>query len=208
VKAIAAVAVLATAALAAGGASAARFAPRVPFDSRSISQSQCTPPGSGAKQVVDVTFGLRNYADSGYASQWAIDTVKRHLRIWRHADGTYCAQIVDDGSTFVTRAGPSPTGMAFIPSGIRGTFKGGYVTLSIVGTFEPHYGTHGNLGTFDARCDVQFECPGAHPTWLSYFVHPNAQQFAHWGWLYDAGDNGSWLDQENVTPPFGGDIRG
>src|SRR5215471_1465757 len=86
-------------------AAAASLAPRVPLNEANISAAQCTPPGSGANVVVDVTFRLKNWADAGYAAQWAIDDVKRHLTIWRHSDGTYCAVIDDDGSTFITRAG-------------------------------------------------------------------------------------------------------
>ena len=194
-------------ALALAAASAASITPRIPFNQANVSAVQCTPAGSGARVVVDVTFRLENWADAGYAAQWAIDDVKRRLMIWRHSDGTYCAVVDDDGSTFVTRAGPSPTGITHVPGGISGTFKGGYVTLDIVGKFTPGYPTHGNLGTFDTRCDIDFVCPGKHPTWLSYFTHPVAQQYAHWGWLYDAGKYGQWLDQENVVPPFGGDIR-
>jgi hypothetical protein len=196
------------AALVLAAAATGSTTPRVSFDSESISAAQCMPSGSGARMVVDVTFRLSNWADAGYAAQWAIDNVNRHLRIWRHSDGTYCAQIDDEGSTFITRQGPSPTGTTYIRSGITGTFKGGYVTLDIVGKFKPAYRTHGDLGTFDARCDLDFDCPGAHPSWLSYFHDPTAQQYAHWGWLYDAGQYGKWLDQENVVPPFGGDIEG
>jgi hypothetical protein len=193
--------------LALTASAAASIRPRVPFDQESISSAQCTPSGSGAKVVVDVTYRLMNWADAGYAAQWAIDDVKRHLMIWRHTDGTYCAQIDDDGSTFITREGPSPAGVTYIPGGITGTFKGGYVTLDIVGKFRPTYPTHGNLGTFNTKCDINFDCPGKHPSWLSYFTHPVADQFAHWGWIYDGGEHGIWLDQENVFSPFGGDIR-
>jgi hypothetical protein len=190
------------------GAAAGSLTPKVPFDRAAISSRQCTPEGSGARQVVDVSFVLTNYADAGYASQWAIDTVNRHLRIWRHSDGTFCAQIEDDAGKFVSRAGPSPTGNGFVKAGITGTFEGGYITLSIVAKFKPSYPTHGDLGTFDAKCDLQFACPGAHPSWLSYFKNPVATQYAHWGWIYHAGKYGTWVDQENVVPPFGGDIRG
>jgi hypothetical protein len=193
--------------LASAAGSSASITPRMAFDQAAISAAQCTPPGSRAEVVVDVTFQLKNWADAGYSAQWAIDDVEGHLTIWRHSDGTYCARIDDDGSTFVTRAGPSPTGITYIPGGIPGTFKGGYVTLDIVGKFTPTYPTRGNLGTFDTRCDINFDCPGKHPSWLSYFTHPVADQFAHWGWLYHAGKYGKWLDQENVVPPFGGDIR-
>jgi hypothetical protein len=194
-------------ALALAAGASARKTPRIALDEQAISAAQCTPAGSNPKLVVDVTFTLMNYADAGYADQWATDTVNRHLRIWRHSDGSYCAQIADANSKFVTNAGPSPTGVAFVPSGITGTFQGGYVTLDIVGKFHASYPTRGNLGSFDAKCDANFNCPGPHPGWTSYFSTSTADQFAHWGWLYDAGPNGVWLDQEDVVPPFGGDIR-
>ena len=197
---------LAATATSAGASSAA--GPRATLDTKAIGAQRCTPAGSGAKQVVDVTFGLKDYADSGYVGEWAVDTVKRHLRIWRHADGSYCAQIQDDGSSFVTRSGPSPTGQSYVGAGIKGTFDGGYVTTDIVGKFAPRYPTHGDLGTFDAKCNGAFDCPGARPSWMSYFKSPAADGFASWGWMYDAGRFGTWLDQDNVSPPRGGDITG
>ena len=57
------------------------------LDAAAISSAQCMTPGSGAKQVVDVSFQLTNYADSGYVGAWACDTVNRHLRIWKQAGG-------------------------------------------------------------------------------------------------------------------------
>jgi len=163
--------------------------------------------GSSAREVVDVSFVLTNYGDAGYAGLWALDTVNRHLRIWRHSDGTYCAQVSDDGSRFTTVAGPAPVGGSYVTGGITGTFDGGYVTTQIHGKFTPRYPTHGKLGTFDAKCDLDFNCPGKRPSWLSYFTRPVANEFASWGWLYDAGSHGTWLDQVNVSPPDGGNIR-
>jgi hypothetical protein len=191
--------------LVATGTAAAR--PKPTLDSAAISSAACVTPGSTAKEVVDVTFVLTNYGDSGYAGMWALDTVNRHLRIWLHHDGTYCAQIQDDGSRFTTVAGPAPVGGSYVVGGITGTFDGGYVTTQIVGKFTPRYPTHGNLGTFDAKCDTDFNCPGARPSWLAYFTKPVANEFAFWGWLYNAGSHGTWLDQMNVSPPDGGNIR-
>ena len=108
---------------------------------------------------------------------------------------------------FTTLAGPAPVGGSYVDGGITGTFDGGYVTTQIVGKFTPRYPTHGNLGTFDAKCDLDFNCPGKRPSWLSYFTKPVANEFAFWGWLYDAGAHGTWLDQANVSPPDGGSIR-
>jgi hypothetical protein len=181
--------------------------PKPTLDRAAIGQQACMPPGSGARELVDVSFVLTNYGDSGYAGLWALDTVRRRLRIWRHTDGTYCAQVSDDGSRFTTVAGPAPVGGSYVAGGITGTFDGGYVTTEIVGKFTPRYPTHGNLGTFDAKCDRDFNCPGKRPSWLSYFTKPVANEFASWGWLYDAGSHGTWLDQVDVSPPDGGNIR-
>jgi len=181
--------------------------PKPTLDRAAIGQQACMPPGSGARELVDVSFVLTNYGDSGYAGLWALDTVRRRLRIWRHTDGTYCAQVSDDGSRFTTVAGPAPVGGSYVAGGITGTFDGGYVTTEIVGKFTPRDPTHGNLGTFDAKCDRDFNCPGKRPSWLSYFTKPVANEFASWGWLYDAGSHGTWLDQVDVSPPDGGNIR-
>ena len=190
-------------------ASASAKAPlHLVLDKAALSPSQCTPSGVGAKQVVDVTFTLTNYADSGYVGEWALDTVNRHLSIWRRSDGTYCARVADDGSTFVTLDAATPVGPGYLSPGIKGTFDGGYITTDILGKFKPTYATHGNLGTFDAKCDTNFNCPGKRPSWLSYFKNPKAEEFAQWGWLYDAGPHGSWLDQAEVSPPNGGNING
>lgn len=193
--------------LGATGVASAVARPRPTLDRASLGPQACTPHGSNARQVVDVTFVLTNYGDAGYSGLWALDTVNRHLRIWRHQDGTYCAQIQDDGSRFTTLAGPAPVGGSYVDGGITGTFDGGYVTTQIVGKFTPRYPTHGKLGTFDAKCDRDFNCPGKRPSWLSYFTKPVANEFAFWGWLYDAGAHGTWLDQADVSPPDGGSIR-
>src|ERR1700745_1378132 len=127
------------------GTASAVTRPKPQLDRAAIGAQACAAAGS--KQVVDVSFVLTNYGDAGYAGLWALDTVNRHLRIWRHTDGTYCAQIADDGSKFTTVAGPAPVGGTYIVGGITGTFDGGYVTTQIVGKFTPRYPTHGNLGT-------------------------------------------------------------
>lgn len=190
-----------------GLAAASASAATPQLDTSALSADQCTQRGTNAKLVVDVSFVLDNYADSGYAGEWAVDTVNRHLKIWHHADGTYCAQIRDNGSKFVTLAGPSPTGDGSVDAGITGTFDGGYITTDIVGKLAPTYPEHGKLGTFDAKCDATFTCSGAYPTWLSYFKNPTANAFAEWGWLYDAGKYGTWLDQDNTFVLHDGDIR-
>jgi hypothetical protein len=175
------------------------------LDTASISAAQCTANGVNARQLVDVSYTLTNYADSGYVGAWALDTVNRHLRIWKQQGGTYCAQIADDGSSFVTLQGLGPIG-GTLPAGIKGTFDGGYIIAAINGKFSPGYKTSGNLGTFDAKCNAELDCSGTYPEWTSYFSGLKGGGFAGWGWLYDAGSHGSWLDQSNVSPPHGGNI--
>ena len=186
---------------------AAAAAPPLQLDTQVISAAECTPAGSGARQVVDVSYVLTNYADSGYAGEWAADTVNRHLRIWRHSDGTYCAQVQDTNSAFVTLGGFSPSGEGGEAAGIKGTFYGGYITTEITGKFVKRYPTQGQLGTFDARCESDFVCPGTYPTWASYFVDPSAEQYVDWGWIYTSPGHGTWLDESSFTSPRDGDIN-
>ena len=175
------------------------------LDTAAIGSAQCTGNGVHAKQLVDVTYTLTNYADSGYVGAWALDTVNRHLRIWKQQGNTYCAQIADENSKFVTLAGLGPIGGS-LPAGITGTFDGGYIIAAINGKFAPRFKTSGNLGSFDAKCNAQLDCSGTYPEWTSYFTDVKGGGFAGWGWLYDAGTHGSWLDQDNVSPPHGGNI--
>ncbi|MEI8105241.1 MAG: hypothetical protein WCH31_05280 [Actinomycetes bacterium] len=177
------------------------------LNTKLLSEEQCTKLGGGGRLVVNVTFILQNYADSGYAGAWALDTVHRHLKIWKSQSGTYCAHVNDDGSSFVTLDGPGPAGGGHVIGGITGTFDGGYITTDISGKFVPRYPTHGNLGTFNAKCDREYNCPGKRPSWLSYFSkNPPANDFAEWGWLYDAGAKGIWLDQANTSALRTGNI--
>ncbi|MHB8643256.1 MAG: hypothetical protein ACYDA3_10270 [Gaiellaceae bacterium] len=160
------------------------------------------------KALVDVHYTLLNDADSGFAGNaWAMDTIKRHLRIWQNDDGTYCA-VAEDKGTFTTLAGPSPSGFSTVEAGITGKLKGGYVTTDFSGTFAPSYATHGDLGTFDLACDTSFNCPGVHPSPLSYFSTTSGFDLAQWGWLYRAGDHGTWLNALGVAAADSGDITG
>jgi hypothetical protein len=158
---------------------------------------------------VDVHYKLLNDYDSGFGgNNWANDTIDRHLRIWNQG-GTYCAEIEDHGK-FVTIAGTSPGGSSTVSDGVKGSLEGGYITSNIVGTFAPPGGlaTRGDLGTFDLRCNVDSSCPGDRPGWASYF-NPltSADSFAQWGWIYHAGKNGTWLNQD-PDDASGGDITG
>lgn len=176
------------------------------LDEDAISAEQCRTPGS--RSVVDVNFTLTNDYDSGFAGNaWANDTIKRHLQIWQESNGTFCARVADDGK-FVTFAGASPGGSATVNAGDKGELRGGYVTTFFTGTLNPHpaYATNGNLGSFDLMCTDANTCPGAHPSYLSYFSATTGDSLAHWGWIYHAGNHGTWLNQDDVAAADGGDI--
>lgn len=158
---------------------------------------------------VDVHYTLLNDADSGFGGNyWANDTLFRHLEIWRHADGTYCV-VVDDTGSFVTYAGKSPSGASEVGAGVTGTMEGGYITTEVEGSFNATHPTRGNIGTYDLECNQADYCPGSAVSWVDYFSPlESAHQFAHWGWIYHAGDNGTWLNQAGVSAPESGDITG
>lgn len=175
------------------------------LDRDDISAKQCMT--NGAKQVVNVHYTLLNSADSGFAGNaWANDTILRHLRIWKHNDGTHCVQVADIGA-FVTYAGASPSGTSTVPAGVRGIMNGGYITSDVVGVFAPTRPVRGYLGTFDMQCDQSFNCPGVRPSWPDYFdPGVTANEFAQWGWIYWAPRHGTWLNQDDVPAAQSGDI--
>lgn len=178
--------------------------PGLRLDRQDLSAQQCRSDGSA--KVVDVVYALVNDYDSGFAGNaWANDSVLRHLEIWRGGDGAYCARASDVGA-FTTFAGPSPSGASTVAAGVRGILNGGYVTTFFTGAFAPSYATHGYLGTFDLQCTSVSACPGAHPSYLSYFSSTAGDSLAQWGWIYHAGRHGTWLNQDDVPAAASGDI--
>jgi hypothetical protein len=175
-----------------------------------------SPPSSNPVQcthgalVVNVNYTLINDFDSGVAGNaWANDTINRHLQIRQDGNSsstTFCAMIDDTGS-FVTFAGISPAGTATVSAGIAGRIMGGYTTTLFTGALSssPAYKTHGNLGTFDLQCTDANTCPGAHPSYLSYFTSTSGNSLANWSWSYHTAQNGNWL---NADTGNSGDITG
>lgn len=154
--------------------------------------------GKGATLLVNVTFTLTNDADSGFAgNEWASDTIHRKLRIWREADGSYCAVVGDTGS-FTTLAGTSPNQTGTVSAGVTGRLQGGYVaTFSGTPAATAAYASHGNLGSYDLQCDANFNCPGAHPSFTSYFDPTPSYTLTAWGWIYRTAGNGTWVNQSS-----------
>ena len=178
------------------------------LDKADISAAACKT--GHARELVNVTYTLVNDYDSGFAGNaWANDTIHRQLRIWKSKDtGKYCAQVRDAGS-FVTFAGTSPSGLSTVSAGIPGRLNGGYVTTKFTGTFAPTRPTHGDLGTFDLMCTSASDCPGAYPSYKSYFSSTSGDDLAEWGWIYKAQKHhGTWLNQDDTPAAASGDITG
>lgn len=181
--------------------------PDLKLDKKGISSKACKV--DGAKQLVNVRYKLTNDFDSGFGGNaWANDTIDRQLRIWQLPTGTFCVQVADHGK-FVTFAGASPSGLSTVSAGVKGELEGGYISTDIVGTFAPTLPVRGDLGTFDLMCTNANTCPGTRPSWKNYFA-PGVTgiEFAQWGWIYKAGRNGTWLNQDNVAAAASGDITG
>jgi hypothetical protein len=188
-------------------------APGLKLDKKDISSKQCNPEDAHAKQIVNVHFKLINDYDSGFnngANAWANDTMNRELSVFKLSDGSYCAQVKDNGK-FVTFAGQSPGATNTpISAGIKGDIDGGYVTTFFAGVFDPQLPTKGDLGTYDLECTDAYTCPGApdRPSVFntSYFSSTSGADLAQWGWVYHAGKHGTWLNQDDVTAQNSGDI--
>ncbi|MDE3112778.1 MAG: hypothetical protein KGK34_07520 [Chloroflexota bacterium] len=169
---------------------------------RQLNAAAC---GTG-RQVIDVSYRILNDDDSGYAGNaWAVDAIHRHVQVWQNGDA-YCAVARDEGS-FVTRAGASPDNTTTIAAGIRGEIEGGYRTTSFSGTLNGGLRMRGELGTYDFACDGHFGCPG-YFSWVAHFFSATTGfDLAWWGWRYQAGRHGSWIDAVDVPQASAGDIR-
>jgi len=174
---------------------------------KNLRPSQCSLTRS-SKEVVDVSFRLINDYDSGvHGNAWANDTIHRDLNIWNVSGNTYCAIISDNGN-IVTFAGDSPNGTGTVGGGVKGQMDGGYRTTLFSGTFlgsSSPYSKHGNLGTYDLMCSDANNCPGAHPSYSSYFSSTAGNDLAWWGWQYNTCKNGDWVNSINANI---GDITG
>ena len=156
--------------------------------------------------VINVTLRLINDADSGFTRPvWAMDQIRRHITVWQVAPGSFCAIVQDEG-TFVTLAGLSPNDATItIAAGIKGEIEGGY-RATIAGTLKTGVGTHGDLGTKDYACDASGNCPG-YFSWVSNFFDWTDFQQPWWGWRYDAGRHGVWINSVDFGPGTGGNIK-
>lgn len=149
--------------------------------------------------VINVTQKVINDVDSGVAgNNWAHDNYNRQIQVWQIGENEFCASVQYIGS-FVTIEGISPSGNSTVAEGIKGTMQGGYAA-TIIGTLnsDPAWQTKGNVGTIDYA--------GGPVSWLGiYFSSVGSFDYEYWGWIYRAGNNGTWVNSQNGNQ---GDISG
>ena len=151
---------------------------------------------------VDSGTGLNDF---GYA-WWAYIDYVQHIQVVETAPGEFCATLKSQGS-FESVGGDGPGCVndsncdlpeGRLEAGVVGTFQGG-MTQTFTGTFTPDdKRTRGNIGTFDHACDASEATPCSGPgfgLWQSeYFTGISNLTYEWWGWVYHAGNNGSWVN--------------
>jgi hypothetical protein len=162
-----------------------------------LSAASCT--GKIGNPVVNVTEKVIGDVDSGISGNyWANDVYTRHIQVWRvgsKGSQDYCALVTYDGTATAIEKEIGPGGSGSIGSGVAALMKGGRRAL-ISGSLlpVPRWPTRGSVGTVDYKCDTTGYC--ASPvSWVEqYFAPGNTYSDAWWGWFYEAGSHGSWLN--------------
>jgi len=148
------------------------------------------------KLVINVKQRVLNDVDSGVGGNfWAFDDFVRGIQVVEIGASTYCATVRYQGQ-FTTIAGTAPGGTGTVDSGVVGSFEGGYVSTVFTATLlsSPNQRTRGNIGTFDYSCDPAGNCPGYVDWTTLYFAAVSGFDLGWWGWVYHAGNNGSWVN--------------
>ena len=171
-----------------------------------LSAAQCDP-GPSSKMVLNVVFQVTGDADSGVGGYWAYDSYTKHVQVWDQFDGTYCARVTYNGS-FVTVAGTSPAGTGPVAGGVTGTMGGGYTALITNSSFTPGTKrTKGSIGTKDFGCSITGGVASScdYYSWFGDYFSGGSLAQPFWGWTYDAGENGTWV---NAVTGNSGNIAG
>jgi hypothetical protein len=159
--------------------------------------------------VINVVQKVVNSVDSGTAGNWwAFEDYVRQIKVVQVGTNAFCATVSYRGS-FSSIVGDSP-GWAYtggsIGEGVVGTFEGGYVG-TFTGTLRavPGRRAKGSIGTDDYNCDPLGNCSGSFFWADLYFTGIGGFDQPWWGWVYHAGNNGSWT---NAVTGNSGDITG
>lgn len=170
---------------------------------KEVNAKQCNATGD---PFIDVTQKVKNDVDSGVGGNyWAYDFVIRKIKVYKTgSEGTYCATVAYDGN-FTTIAGASPGNTGTVVAGIKGEFEGGYRSTQFTGALLPTslWPKHGFVGTTDYMCTPTGTCPGFIDWTTQYFSSTPGYDLAWWGWVYNTGDHGGWI---NALSGNSGDI--
>ena len=162
---------------------------------------------SGAKLVINVVQQVTQDIDSGIGGNyWAYDEYNRHIQVWQLTSNSFCAVLKYTGS-FSTVAGTSPGNTGVVGDGVTGTMEGGYRTTIFTADLKasPAFKTKGNIGSFNYGCNASTgNCSGRIDWTAQYFDNIAGFDLTWWGWVYHAGDNGSWV---NSSEGNSGDIK-
>lgn len=168
-----------------------------------INRSEC-PNGA---LIINVTEKITNDFDSGTGgNNWPLDDFVRHIKVIETSPGVFCATVSYQGD-FTTLAGKSPGNTGTVGAGVVGTFEGGYIAIRFTGIplSSPLANTNGSIGSFNYGCDTDPSCPGYVDWTTQYFSSTSGFNLDWWGWIYHAGNNGSWV---NSSGGNSGDITG
>jgi hypothetical protein len=177
------------------------------------------------KPVINVTRKIINSLDSGTGKNvhdtfwWAYSDFVQHIKVVETEDG-FCATVTykgkvesvgGDGPGCSTDENDDCFDQVGLAAEVTATFQGGF-TRNLTGEFDPQEPTKGNLGTLDAACNAAIPDGGcafsASRDWLEdYFPGGSWANYLWWGYVYHAGNHGSWV---NAADPPGnqGNITG
>lgn len=149
--------------------------------------------------VVNVKEHVVNTVDSGQGGNyWAFDDINRQIQVRDNGDGTYCVVVRNEGD-FDAQAGQTSPGNSGVLAGDEdGVFRGGY-RATIAGTLKatPDWPTRGSVGTTDYNCDIGGDCPD-YVNWVGQYFEPGYSfNYDWWGWIYMAGNHGTWLNSSD-----------
>lgn len=169
---------------------------------KQLSKSAC---GDNLKDpVINVTQKVQNDVDSGEGGYWAFDYYKRHIKVWPTGNGKYCVIITYDGKFYAVpgQVGPGNVSGALINTAtnapVNGDMSGGY-RAEITGTLlsTTVWSTNGNVGTTNYQCNIAAVCPGR-ISWLDQYFNPGyGFAYSWWGWKYDGGSHGTWINSQD-----------
>ena len=134
-----------------------------------------------SKMVLNITYKVTNYPDSGLADglagYGALDNLNRHVKVWQTPDGSYYVIAKDNGKWGPIEGMTSPGDLAVTQGAdASGLVHGGYTaTLPTTDLIDAK---NGNLGTFDYQVVDPFD-------WLgTYFPAKSGLTFVDWAWTY------------------------